>query len=59
MEKNTMFIEEYAKRAGGKTYYTAYYRFGQVLVSVQDIKAGSKEEAKAVAIKYLKKAQEL
>ena len=53
-----MFIEQFTKSKGGRTYYTAYYRFGQVLVSVADIKAESKEDAKEKAKQYLKKALE-
>lgn len=53
-----MFIEEYKKSKGGKSYFSAYYRFGQVEVSVKDIKAESKDDAKLKAIYYLKKALE-
>lgn len=53
-----MFIEEYHKSKGGRAFYSAYYRFGQVVVSVQDIKAESKDEARVKAEKYLKKALE-
>ncbi len=53
-----MFIEEYHKSKGGRPFYSVYYRFGQVEVSVANIKAESKEEAKEKAMKYLKKALE-
>ena len=53
-----MFVEEYKKSKGGKTYFSVYYRFGQVEVSVRDIKADDKESAKAKAENYLKKALE-
>lgn len=51
-------IEEFHKSKGGRAYYSVYYRFGQVLVSVTDIKAEDKQSAKEIAIKYLQKALE-
>jgi hypothetical protein len=53
-----MFVEEYHKSKGGRAFYTAYFRFGSVLVSVSGIKANDKEEAKELAKKFLKKAME-
>lgn len=53
-----MTIEEFNKTKGGPTYYSAYYRFGGVLVSVVDMKAKDKESAKQLAKKYLQKAME-
>lgn len=53
-----MFIEEYCKSKGGRTFFTAYYRFGKVTIAVQDITATDKEAAKAKAEDYLKKALE-
>lgn len=53
-----MFVEEYNKSKGGRPYFTVYYRFGKVIISVQDITAGDKESAKAKAEDYLKKALE-
>lgn len=51
-------VEEFHKSKGGRAYYSVYYRFGSVLVSVTDIKAADKESAKEIAKTYLKKAQE-
>lgn len=53
-----MIVEEFHKSLGGRAYYSVYYRFGQVLVSVTDIKAADKESAKELAKKYLQKAME-
>jgi hypothetical protein len=53
-----MFVEQYSKSIGGRPYFTVYYRFGQVVISVKDIKADDKESAKAKAENYLKKALE-
>ena len=51
-----MFVEEYVKSQGGRKYYAAYCRYGQVEVSVADIKADSKEAALKLAVKYLNNA---
>ena len=53
-----MFVEEYHKSNGGLPFFTVYYRFGKVLIAVQDITANDKESAKAKAKDYLKKAME-
>lgn len=51
-----MTIEKYYKRQGGKLYYNIYYRYGHVLVQVEDIKAASQEEAIEKANSCIKKA---
>lgn len=53
-----MLVEKYFKSKGGRPYFSVYYRFGQVEVSVRDIKADDKESAKAKAENYLRKALE-
>jgi len=53
-----MFVEQYSKSKGGRPYFTVYFRFGQVEVSVRDIKADDKESARLKAIYYLKRALE-
>ncbi len=50
-----MLVEEYQKSKGGRSYYSVYNKIGSVLVSVADIKAESKEEAKKKAEVFLKK----
>ena len=51
-----MLVEEYIKSANGRKYYSVYCRYGQVEVSVSDIKAESKEDAKRKAVKFLSNA---
>jgi len=51
-----MLVEEYVKKHGGRKYYAVFCRYGQVEVSVSDIKADSKEAALKQAIKYLNNA---
>ena len=53
-----MIVEQYNKSRGGRPFYTVYYRFGKVVVAVQDITADDKESAKNKAVAYLKKALE-
>lgn len=53
-----MIVEEYVKSRVGNKYYAVYDRRGQVTVSVCDISAKDKEDAKAKAAKYLKKTLE-
>lgn len=53
-----MTIEVFKKSKEGPAYYCVYYGFGQVSVSVTNIKAKDKEAAIAAAAKYLQKALE-
>jgi len=48
-----MFIEEYTKTRGGKTYYAAYWRFGTATVEVHDILAKDKAEALKKARRFM------
>ena len=48
-----MFVEEYTKTRGGKTYYAVYYRFGKVSVEVHDILAKDKADAAEKAKRFM------
>lgn len=51
-----MTIEKYNKSKGGKPYFNIYYRFGKVLVRVEDIQTDNEEDAIKKAGYYLEKA---
>ena len=37
-----MIVEKYSKSVGGPAYYSIYYRYGQVVVSVSNIRTEDK-----------------
>lgn len=51
-----MITERYHKSQGGQLYYSFYFRFGQVKISISDIKAENEESAKKKAKQYLQEA---